>query len=271
VTVPSPRLPHTGAEAGSARHVVCAWATPRSVSTAFEKTFTRRTDTGIVHEPFTDCYYFGPARRSARYGESATAARADSASAIAAITSEPNATVFVKDLAFQAEPYLPDDLLESVTNTFLLRHPRLVFRSLVPLKPDFTEDEFGFTALHQLWTRVTRRMELPAVVVEGTEFRRSPERVLRRYCAQVGLAYQPGMLHWDDGRIRAWGPDEALSQAKWHTTLEASHTILPPGGDDDVDIPRERISMYRRALDIYDEVAASISEERTPDGPVVSR
>jgi hypothetical protein len=252
-----------------APHIVCAWATPRSVSTAFEKTFTGRGRTTVVHEPFTDCYYFGPHRRSSRYGDSSTVDTADGRAAIAAIChgSDRAADIFVKDLAFQAEPYLPDSFLAGVTNTFLLRHPRVVYQSLLPLKPDFTEDEFGFTALHRLFGRVTADLGQRPVIVEGTIFRRSPGVVLRRYCERVGLAFDPRMLYWEDGRIRAWGPGEEQSQARWHLTLEASHTILPPDEVGDIEVPPERMSMFRRAVDIYDEIAVDVIRA----SPAVSR
>ena len=45
---------------------VVIWAVPRSVSTAFEKALSRSQGVVAVHEPFTDCYYFGPTRRSSR-------------------------------------------------------------------------------------------------------------------------------------------------------------------------------------------------------------
>lgn len=48
---------------------VALWASPRCVSTAFEKTFSQRSDTGIVHEPFCDVYYFSQWRISDRFGD----------------------------------------------------------------------------------------------------------------------------------------------------------------------------------------------------------
>lgn len=116
------------------RRFVALWAVPRSVSTAFEKTFSCRTDTRVVHEPYTDCYYFGPERRSARYGNQPQQADYDARAAAQAVFSVAAPVVFVKDLAFQAGPYLTDNLLTRITSTFIIRHPRRVLRSLTPLK-----------------------------------------------------------------------------------------------------------------------------------------
>jgi len=236
-------------------NVIGLWAVPRSVSTAFEKAFSCRADSSVSHEPFTDCYYFGSQRRCARYGDQPHKNGFTGASAVAEILADPAPVVFTKDLAFQAGPYLSDELLAQITNTFIVRHPRTVLRSLTPLKPDFTEDEYGFTALARLFRRVTKLGQHPRVVVEGDDFRRNPDEVLRAYCLAVGLRFDEAMLHWEDGRIRNWTPDEEQSQAKWHRTLEASHTVLPPTEDDSVPVPPERAQMYQRALDIYQELS----------------
>ena len=48
---------------------VALWATPRSVSTAFQKTFSQRADTTVIHEPFADVYYFSKWRRANTFGD----------------------------------------------------------------------------------------------------------------------------------------------------------------------------------------------------------
>ena len=238
--------------------VISLWAVPRSVSTAFEKTFACRADTRVSHEPFTDCYYFSRDRRSQRYGDHPERADHTSDKATATFLNQASPLVFVKDLAFQAEPYLSDELLSKVTSTFILRHPRSVLRSLTPLKPNFTEDEFGYTALQRLFQRVVKQLERPPVVVDGDAFRHEPEGVLREYCETIGVPFDVDMLHWDDGRIRDWSRGEEESQAKWHRTLESSHTILPPSSlDEDVPVPPERREQFARAVQIYEDILSA--------------
>lgn len=210
------------------RHIIGLWSTPRSVSTAFEKTFTQRDDTATLHEPFTDCYYFSKDRRSSRYGTHDHLHEYTGTRAIADIDRLDAPIVFFKDLAFQAIHYLTDAFLMRITNTFIVRHPREVLASLLPLKPDFTEEEFGFGSLSALFTVVTERCGQTPIVIDAVRFRKDPEGVLQRFCTAVGVAFDQRMLHWDDGRLRDWQPHEAESQAKWHRTLAASRSILPP-------------------------------------------
>lgn len=72
------------------------------------------------------------------------------------------------------------------------------------------------------------------------------------------------MLSWRNGRIRRWSEAEEQSQAKWHTTLESSHTILPPDDEAEVAVPRERQAQYERAVEIYEELARSLPDPVSP-------
>jgi hypothetical protein len=238
-------------------HIISLWAVPRSVSTAFEKTFVSRTDTLVCHEPFTHCYYFSRDRRSRRYGDQPEKSEHTADKAAASFLHRASPLVFVKDLAFQAEPYVSDELLSQMTNTFILRHPLSVLRSLTPLKPDFTEDEFGYTALERLFQRVVKQLGHPPIVVDGDAFRREPESTLLHYCETIGIPFEADMLHWNDGRIREWSKGEEQSQAKWHRTLESSRTILPPTPAEDVPVPIERERQFARAVQIYEDIRAA--------------
>lgn len=233
--------------------MIAIWGVPRSVSTAFEKTFTRLEGLRIVHEPFSDCYYFGPSRRSDRYGNVAGAEEFAPRNVLGEIERGGAETVLFKDLCFQAHHYVTDEALDRITNTFIVRHPDLVIDSLRCLKPDFTDEELGFDALGEMFDRVLDLGQRP-VVVEGQIFRACPDEVLHRYCETVGLSYCPEMLCWEDGRIRSWAPHEVESQAKWHSTLEASERIEPPASED-LSSPPELGDVYARAIAVYERVA----------------
>jgi hypothetical protein len=218
--------------------------------------FAERDDTTVVHEPFTECFYFSDGRASARYGDAPEFAGYDGARAVGEIRRAAGRVVFVKDLAFQAAPYVPRRFLASITNTFIVRHPLVVLASLRRLKPDFTEAELGFLPLLELWTAAADLGGWAPVVVEGDAFRAEPARVARAYCERVGIEFDPTMMTWADGRIRPWRPHERESQAKWHATLERSTGILPPAAPPPPDaVDEEHEAMYRRALEVYERVA----------------
>jgi hypothetical protein len=229
------------------------WATPRSISTALERVMKNAEGLDVLHEPYTDTYYFSSERRSRRYGDPAAPAQDPfEADAVNARLEEAgrHGPVFVKELAFQGEPYVTDALLKTARNVFLTREPLKVYASLVRIKPDFTEDEFGFTALERVWNRV-HALQGAAIALDGEEFRADPHAIAYKLCLWSDVRYSPDMLTWKDGRIRDWAPHEQLSQAKWHATLEKSRTILPPAAETPVRVDPAHREMVTRAQEIY--------------------
>lgn len=233
--------------------LVFLWAVPRSVSTAFEKAMSQHPQVITAHEPLTKSYYFSNARFSSRYGLPAKIEPPlilDLHSINRFIS--PKRITFVKELAFQGNPYVSDDCLKISRHLIILRKPKTVYRSLVKIKPDFTEDEFGFTALSRLISRLNRLNCPPLAIYDGDNFRFEPEVVLRKTCALIGIEFCLAMLSWESGKIRSWTPDEALSQACWHKTLEHSTTILPPDTHNShVTVRLEHRSIVKRATAIY--------------------
>lgn len=80
------------------------WATPRSVSTAFEWMMRQRGDFEGFHEPWNELYYYGEDRRSER--DAHVSARPGHTYAafwneIASLAAQ--RSVFVKDFAYSVE------------------------------------------------------------------------------------------------------------------------------------------------------------------------
>ena len=170
----------------------------------------------------------------------------------------------VKELAFQGEPYITDRCLAVNRHMLICRDPIAVYRSLSVLKPDFTEDEFGFTAMVRLLSRMRQLGITPVMTIDGDHFRNQPELILRQTCVHLGIRFEPGMLSWKSGKVREWGPDEQLSQAKWHKTLESSTTIIPAVDLDEISIPPGHAGIVNQATEIYHHLL-SLHPDRVDD------
>ena len=109
------------------------WATTRTVSTAFERMMIERGDHTVWDEPYSAAYYFGPERRSARFG------LVEADATIERVTSrilEHPGPLFVKDMAYQALPGPTDELLAACRHTFLIRDPARALSSYAQRWPD---------------------------------------------------------------------------------------------------------------------------------------
>ena len=203
------------------------WATPRTVSTAFERMMIERGDHLVLDEPWSRSYYFGPDRRSGRYPlvfPEATPA-AVSGGVLAAARSGP---VFVKDMAYHAHPGLADEVLDAATHTFLIREPRAALRSLHRRWPDFTDEEAGYAAQRALFDQVCERAGEVPPVIDSDALRADPLGTVARWCERVGIEHRPRSLRWSAGMRPEW----ALWR-DWYEDAARSTGFAPPSGPGD--------------------------------------
>ncbi len=231
-------------------NVVALWAAPRCVSTALEKTFSQRSDTVIVHEPFCDVYYFSKWRISNRYGDCDELKNYSSFQAREKILSKTDSLVFLKDHAYQALPYIDRQFLTEITNTFIIRDPQEAMASWYRANEYPPEEEFGFTALERIWQILVEDLGQQPIVVEANRFRSQPEKILQLYCQSIGVEYDSMMLTWKEGTLQKWNEREAQFHAKWHSTLDKSQGIMPPI-QEKITIRPEDLAMVERAAEIY--------------------
>lgn len=104
-------------------------------------------------------------------------------------------------------------------------------------------------------------------MIEGEQFRAHPRQTLLHFCSSHGLPFSEAMLRWGSGSLRPWLPHESESQQKWHATLENSRTILPPSCSlPELDVSSQHQAMLERALEIYDRLAAPVTQEQQVRG-----
>lgn len=197
------------------------WATPRTVSTAFDKMMRTRGDHRVRTEPFSIAYYLGPEQRSERFPVSrpdATFERVlDEVRRQAA-----SGPMFVKEMPYQLGPLLGPEVLSAFHGTFLIRDPAHALPSLAGHWADFTDDEAGYLAQHRAWELLRDQGEEP-VVIDSDDLRADPEAVVGAWCDAVGIERRPDALSWTPGT-----PDEWRVWESWMTRAAASTGFAPP-------------------------------------------
>ncbi len=228
---------------------VALWAVPRSISTAFERVFVERDDFEVLHEPFSDAYYYGPDRMSDRYADAEPKEGYSFDNVLANVLEPREKRVFVKDMAYQAKKVLSPEFASRFVNTFIVRDPKYVLVSLYKMWPDFTFEETGYEDLHKLFKYATEGGE-DVAVVDAMTFSENPSGVLAAYCEHLEIPFRSGSLSWESRDVEHWDSWEG-----WHDDAEQS-TGIEPATRRDPELPEELEEVYERCLPYYYELAA---------------
>ncbi len=211
------------------------WATPRTVSTAFERMMIERGDHLVLDEPWSRVYYLGPDRSSPRYPLVFPEATATAVEA-GVLAAGSGRTVFVKDMAYHAVDCISDAALAAMHHTFLIRDPRAALVSLHRRWPDFTDAEAGHGAQLRLFDRIVDAGCATPLVIDSDALRADPDHIVGSWCDAVGLARRVDALTWGSGMRPEWP-----LWHEWFAATAASTGFEPPRAAEQVDVP-ERVA-----------------------------
>ncbi len=228
---------------------IALWAVPRSISTAFERVFVERDDFEVLHEPFSNAYYYGTERLSDRFADTEPEPEYSFENVLANVLAPREKRVFVKDMAYQAKGVLSPELASRFVNTFIVRDPKYVLVSLYKMWPDFTFEETGYEDLYRLFRYATEAGE-DVAVVDAMTFSENPAGVLAAYCEHLEIPFRSGSLTWESRDVEHWDSWEG-----WHDAAERS-TGIKPATRRDPELPGELEEVYEQCLPYYYELAA---------------
>ncbi len=224
---------------------IAMWSGPRNLSTAMMYSFGARADCAVSDEPFY-----------AAYLKATGIVHPMQAEILASQPNEPQQVIsnclglvpggkvhwYQKHMTHHMVPGIPTDWLDNFVNVYLIRDPARVVASYRAKRENPVLEDLGFTQQRDLLQR------FPGPIIESSDIRADPERMLKKLCAEIGLPWDDAMLAWpagghkDDG---AWAPH-------WYGAVHKST------GFDGVErpVPNENGALMDAALPIYQEMVA---------------
>jgi len=203
---------------------IAMWSGPRNLSTAMMYAFGNRVDFAAWDEPFYAAYLKATGIDHPMRDEVLAAHETDAA-AVAAACAGPvpdgKAHWYMKHMGFHMEPDFPMDWAEDCVNVHLIRHPARVVASYVVKREQPTLRDIGFEQQVEVFER------FPGPVIDSADIRRNPEGMLKRLCAEIGLAFDPAMLAWAAGPK----PFDGAWAAHWYGAVHRSTGFAGDEGD----------------------------------------
>ena len=117
--------------------------------------------------------------------------------------------------------------MDGLDHVFLIRAPERVVASYAAKREAVALADLGFARQAELFDRVAGRTGTAPPVIDAEAVRADPEGVLRRLCAALGLAFDPGMLAWPAGPRASDG----VWAAHWYGAVVASTGFAAPDAE----------------------------------------
>lgn len=204
------------------------WSGPRNLSTAMMRSFGNRADcAGVMDEPFYAAYLAASGKDHPMRNEVLASQPRDWRSVARACATAPvpeGRIVYQKHMTHHMLPGFGLDWMDGLTHVFLIRAPERVVASYAAKREEVTLADLGFERQAELFERVAGRKGAPPPVIDAEAVRADPEGALRRLCAALGLAFDPGMLAWPAGPRASdgvWG-------AHWYGAVAGSTGFAAP-------------------------------------------
>jgi len=193
--------------------IIVLWSAPRSRSTAFERIFLERCDFSIKHEPFSVSYYYSRERCSNRYYNIESKEEYLYKNVVQDILDSKKAqSVFIKDMAYHALPFIEDKVLKQFNNTFIIRNPKQAIGSLYKMWPDFDFDETGYKQQFELYNHIVGLGREKPIIIDSDDLCNNTVKTYASYCELLEINYDVKHLSWEVKEIPEW----ETSWKEWH-------------------------------------------------------
>ncbi len=236
---------------------IAMWSGPRNLSTAMMYAFGARADCAVVDEPFYAAFLAQngldhPMR------DAVLAAQPNIARDVVAQITGPipggAAHWYQKHMAHHMLDGMDLGWMDQMVNVFLLRHPARVIASYVAKRENPTLEDIGFPQQLALMQRLRDTGHRP-VLVDSFDIRENPAAALEKLCDQIGLGFDPTMLHWTAGGH----PDDGVWAEHWYGAVRASTGFAGPEGPAP-EIPDAMRHLLDAALPIYEEMRGRVGQ-----------
>lgn len=215
---------------------IAMWSGPRNLSTAMMYSFAARGDCAVWDEPFYAAYLQMTGIEHPMTSEIIAAGDPDPARVAAACAGpipQEQSLFYQKHMTHHMIPGIDRGWMRSVTNVFLIRHPARVVASYAQKREAPVLADLGFTQQEDLFNQVADSTGRAPLVIDATDIRANPRKMLEKLCTALGIPFTEAMLSWPPGPKSydgAWAPHwyNAVHRSTGFDSAEGPLPMLPP-------------------------------------------
>lgn len=222
------------------------WSGPRNISTALMYSFAQRTDTQVVDEPLY-AHYLRESGAQHPGREEVMASQENDGRRVAEWMMSDS---FIKPVVFfkQMTHHLMNlslDFLAACKNILLIRDPRDVLISYSKVIEHPTLPDIGIRQSYELF-QFLQHNQYQAIVLDADVVLHNPEPIIQKLCGELGIGFQPAMLHWEAGAR----PEDGVWAKYWYSNVHQS-TGLSRFEKTETELPLRLKAVHEQAMPYY--------------------
>ncbi|MGJ8627211.1 MAG: HAD family hydrolase [Sulfitobacter sp.] len=200
---------------------IAMWSGPRNLSTAMMYSFGARQDFAVMDEPFYAAYLERSGSDHPMRDEIIQHHEANPEKVALACSGSGSPHLYMKHMPHHMLDGFPMDWAEKCVNIHLIRHPARVIASYSAKREAPTLEDIGFKQQFDLYNKIG------GLIIDSTDIRANPERMLRKLCQKIELDFRPEMLNWPAGPR----PEDGIWASHWYGVVHNSSGFAQAEGD----------------------------------------
>jgi len=195
------------------------WSGPRNISTTLMYSFAQRPDTQVFDEPLYG-YYLSNTKADEYHPDAElikNSMECDGQKVISSmLNNEKKPVLFFKNMTHHL---LNLDLgfLNEGVNVLLTRDPKEMIPSFDKVIKNSSMQDVGYAAQAELVDYFLNQ-DIKFFVLDSKKVLLNPEKQLKEVCNQIGIPFDPAMLHWKKGTR----PEDGVWAKHWYKSIHNS-------------------------------------------------
>ena len=177
----------------------------------------------VMDEPLYASYLFRSPKRHPMHDEILKSQPTSYKEAINSCLIESSGISFQKHMVQHVNFDESNDWMSSLKNFFLIRKPEFVVPSFCLKYPDADINDLGFYQQYELFKYISDITNEEPPVVDATDIRNEPEKVLKLLCGELDIAWDSQMLKWQKG-IHDY---DGVWASHWYHSVHSSNCFIP--------------------------------------------
>jgi len=179
---------------------IAMWSGPRNLSTAMMYAFGNRADCAVMDEPFYGPFLAQSGADHPMRDQILAAHETDPQAVDLACRADGTPHLYMKHMPHHMLEGFPMGWAEGCVHVHLIRHPARVIASYLQKRDTLTLQDIGYPQQWEVY------QQLGGAVIDGTEIRADPDRLLRLFEDGIWAQHWYNAVHQSTGFAGAEGP-----------------------------------------------------------------